>query len=200
MKKLLYLPALLFVILIVSSSPALSITLSLEPVNQFVQIGDDVVLDLNISGLTGAGPDSLGAFTLDISYDDTILAFESAFFGSYLGDASLFEAGTYFDASIPGLLYLEEVSWLYDWELDMLQPDSFTLATLTFTAICLGSSEMEMKNVVLSDAYGFVLPDSTLDNANVTVVPEPATIILLGASLAGLGFFCRKSKECAHLI
>jgi hypothetical protein len=190
MKKLLYLPALLFVILI--TTPALAITLSLEPANQTIPFESSAVLDLNISGLTTGGPDSLGAFALDITYDDTILAFDSVSFGSCLGDISLFEADTYFDDSTPGLIYLDEVSFLFDWELDMLQPDSFTLATLTFTGIGLGSSAVEMENVVLSDAYGFVLPDLTLNNASVAPVPEPATMILLGAGLVGLGVFGRK--------
>lgn len=190
MKRLLFLPALLLFVLV--STPALSLTLSLEPTDQNIPLGGTAFIDLNISGLTAGGPDSLGAFSLDITFDETILTFDTISFGTYLGDPNAFEASAYFDDSTPGSVYLEEGSWLFDWELDPLQPASFTLATLAFTGTGIGSGVVAMENVVLSDAFGIVLHDPVLNNAEVSPVPEPATALIIGTGLVAFIGFGRK--------
>ncbi len=190
MKKLSCLTALLIILLI--ATPALSLTLSLDPTYQTIPIGDTAIIDLNISGLGDGDPDSLGAFALNITYDETILTFDSVSFGLFLGDSTLGEADTFVDDSTPGLVYLEEGSWLYNWELDERQPASFTLATLTFSGIGIGSSVVGMEYVVLSEAFGLQLPDPILNNANVAPVPEPATVILLGTGIVGVLSLGRK--------
>ena len=168
-----------------------AISISLLPSSQTIALGDTATVDLAISGLGSDGPVSLGAFALDFTYDDTVLEFSSVDFGLYLGDPSFFEADTYYDDVTSGVLYLDEVSWLSDLELDILQPGSFTLATIMFTVIDLGSSLLELENVDLSDALGFGL-DPSIKNASVNPVPEPATILLLVSGMAGLGVFGRK--------
>lgn len=142
MKKLICLTILLCSLII--TAPALAITISLDPFDQNVVLGDVFYLDLNVSDLNAGGPDSLGAFSLDITFDETLFTFDSVVFGEYLGDPSFFEADTYYDDSIPGSVYVDEVSWLFDWELDLIQPDSFTLATLTFTGSSIGNSLIEI--------------------------------------------------------
>jgi len=186
MKKLIFISILLCSISLVAMQ-AQAVTLSLEPSHQFIYQYDTAPLDLNISGLTARGPDSLGAFSLDITYDDSVLNLESADFGLFLGNSDFLEAVTYFDLSTPGRVYLDEVSFLFDWELDALQPDSFTLATLTFRGIKRSAaSRIGLENVVLSDSFGTQISEPTILSAGIKVIPEPASLLLLGFGLAGL--------------
>ena len=159
-------------------------------------------MNLEISGLTAGGPVSLGAFDLDVLYDPAILSFTGADFGLFLGDPALGEADIFFDNPTPGVVFLDETSFLEaDSDtcifcippfLDDLQGESFILAQLSFLGVQVGSSNLVMQNVVLSDAFGFVISDPILENASVSVVPEPATILLLAGGMAGLGVFGRK--------
>jgi hypothetical protein len=189
---------LLFLVfwMLVPCGQAMAVSLSLEPASETAILGDEINFLLNISGLTAGGPDSLGAFSLDVTYDPMILAFSTVTFGNYLGDLDplLFEADAYFDDSIPGVLYLDEVSFLSDLELDLLQPADFSLASLKFTGIGLGVSNVVLKNVVLVDALANELINPTLGDGSVTVtpVPEPATILLLAVGIGGLGFVRRR--------
>jgi len=191
---------LLFLVfwMLVPCGQAMAVSLSLEPALETAIIGDEINFLLNISGLTAGGPVSLGAFSLDVMYDPTILAFSTVTFGSYLGDISLTEADVYFDSLGPGVLYLDETSFLPESDLDALQPAGFTLASLTFSAFGLGTTQVSLGDVTLSDATGLItLVPENLSSANVEVtaaaaVPEPATILLLVAGISGLGFVRRR--------
>jgi len=190
------------VISMVFTGQAMAVTFSLTPATQDIIVGDSAFLDLNVSGLNAGDPDSLGAFALDITYDSAVLAFGSVTFGPYLGtpngpDPFFPEPDAYYDDSVSGVVYLDEISLLFDDELDALQSDSFSLATLEFTGIGLGTSLIGIDGLTAtaSDAFGFELSIDGIENAEVAVVPEPATMLLLGTGLAGLAGFRRKSRK-----
>jgi len=194
---------LFFVVLfcaLLPGSQAVALSLSLSPASADIILGDELTFSLDISGLTEGGPPSLGAFRFNLSYDSMILAFSSVTFGNYLGNPDNSE---FYKDSTPGNLYLDEVSWLSEIELDSSQPAAFSLANLTLTAIGLGTSDLVFANVDLSDASGASLSDVTLNSASITVssasVPEPAPVILLTTGMVVLGIFGRKGIKKARL-
>jgi hypothetical protein len=76
-------------------------------------------------------------------------------------------------------------------DLIALQPDTFTLATLTFKAISLGSSSLEVFVNAIGDAEGVTLPVE-LGAGLVSAVPEPQTYAML---LAGLGLIALSARR-----
>jgi len=196
-KKALFLAVVLGFVVFFSIS-ALAITIGFEPVSQEVGVGDPASVNLVISGLGDYSEPSLGAFDLDIHFDPTILAFDSATFGDpVLGDQlDIWGLGLNpMGASItsPGVLDIWEVSLDTADDLNNFQAGSFTLATLTFSTLTVGTSPLEIIINSLGDAYGNPL-SLDVQSGNISPVPEPATFILIGFGLGGIGILRRKRK------
>lgn len=174
-----------FCALLMFSYQAMAITMSFNPSDSFIGVGDSIGVDIVISGME---IDNLAEFDFDINYDDTILQFNSYVLGNELTDPlggqddwSLGDLGS-------GVINLGELSWLSDFS---SQPDSFTLATVSFTGISLGTSLLEFSAVILGNELGDPLL-ADLESGKITPVPEPATILLLVTGMAGFGVFSRK--------
>lgn len=176
---------------------AFGASVSLIPDSQTIGVGDTADFDLYISGLGSYETPSLGAFNLDIMFDQNILAFEYLIFSPYLGDPdpSNFKTDSSVDTTTPGAVGLYEVSFLPAFDLDLLQPASFTLASLTFTMINLGFSDLILENVVLSDSFGQEITGPMLQGAKVYPVPVPCTFLLLLGGLAGLAGLRKKFRD-----
>ncbi|MDX1734560.1 MAG: cohesin domain-containing protein [Halioglobus sp.] len=185
-------PVLLTAILgfLASSAHADSILLELQPGSNAAATGDSISLDIVVSGLGEFAPDSLGAFDITVGFDATALSLTGYSLGPYLGDPSLSEALDASSGDLGGSVNVAEVSLLSTAGLDVLQPGSFTVATLNFdvTSLVLGAVTQlsVLPGAILGDAFGAQLAVAGVGGASVANVPVPGTFILLLLPLGGL--------------
>ena len=139
---------------------AQAVSLGLNPVTQNVSVGNQFEVDITISDLGNFQAPSVYTFDLDVSFDSSVIAFNDVTFGDpVLGDQLDVLFGS-FTGVVPGSgnTNIFEISFDLPWVLDSFQPESFTLATLTFDAIEEGSSELDLEVNALGDAFGVSIP------------------------------------------
>jgi hypothetical protein len=170
----------------VSTQTMASIVLGLTPSSQSAVSGDNISLNLTISGLGNGVAPSLGDFDIDLGFDTTKLSFSSYTLGASLGDLSLSEAADFSLGGIGGLINLSEVSLLSASALETLQSSSFTLATLLFhvDSLLTGQSTVVAFDSVnaLGDGNGSPLGVEIKRNATISNgarVPEPGVLLLV---------------------
>ena len=193
--------AVVAALLVAAPNNANAVLLSLEPADNIVDLGDTVTLDLVISGLTAGAADSLSVFDIDIGFDTTKLTFMAYSLGALLGDLGFGEALDFsFGEFALGLINLSELSLLFDFELDAIQPDTFTLASLTFEVDSLAVGESTIVSIAsvfsLGDSFGSQLAVDGTEGAVLrrlggaaSPVPEPPTIALFLVALSLLLVF-----------
>jgi len=201
MKKSLFLPLVLGLVIFLGYSSARAIPVievAITPTSQQVQLGNPVEVALTISGLGNFQPDSLSVFDIDVAFDSSILSFNNVIYGDpVLGDQLdilVFGVPTTTTPGV-GTVNLFELSLDAPGVLDTIQAGSFTLATITFATLALGTSGIDPSIIALGDSLGSALVGVVTSSGSVNVVPEPSTMLLLGSGLAGLGFFRWRRKR-----
>ncbi|NBC49230.1 MAG: PEP-CTERM sorting domain-containing protein [Gammaproteobacteria bacterium] len=158
------------------------IELSIEPTLTSLTSGKSLDVEIQIAGLD---TDDLGAFELDLSFDPSVLQYQSYDLGQGLADPDPLFSG-FGDSSddssaASGVLTLAEFSTLIDLT---GQPDAFTLASVSFLAQQPGTSSLTLSNIALYDGSSLVEPleVSGIANGSVTV-PVPSTLLLMPLGL-----------------
>ncbi|MCG7932563.1 MAG: cohesin domain-containing protein [Candidatus Thiodiazotropha lotti] len=185
-----------------SIGAANAITISFSPSSQSVVVGAMVDVGVEISELGSGVTPSLSTFDLDVSYNPGLLSLNSVSFGdSSLGDQlDVLGLGslTSYDDSISGLINLFELSLDTASDLETLQVDSFTLATMSFNTIGIGNSPLDIVINSLGDAEGNPLT-ATINPGTVSVIPLPPALPLLGSGLVALILMGRERKKSHSL-
>jgi hypothetical protein len=157
-------------------------TLQVSPLLVGVTNGDSVNVNLIVSGIGSPAAMEVGSFDIFVGFNPALVTPTGVTFGLFLGDPTLFEALTTsaFTASVAEAV---EVSLLSNADLDALQTSSsFTLATLSFTAIGSGTAAFTYLGGPVDDGNGVLIAGTKLE------IPEPSfalpIIVLLLAGAA----------------
>lgn len=198
MKRLILSALLSAGIALLGVQSASAVTIDFSPaVPATVASGDTLSVDIVASGLGTAPADIVSAFDILVSFDSAVLTPTGFSFNTNLGDPGLFEAlnndteGTD-PFAVAGLADLFEVSLLSDADLLTLQSGlgsypSVALASITFSAIADGNPNVSFVWDAFHDVKGS-------RNVPIYPTPEPGTILLMAAGIAGLGLGRRKLR------
>ena len=188
--------------LLLAAAQADAITIGLNPSAQNVDQGNSVDVEVAISDLGVDMAPSISIFDLDLTFEPSLLSYSGAMFGDpVLGDQlDLFGFGSLTDVidNGSGVVNLYELSFDLAADLDDFQADAFTMVTVTFDALAVGTSALTLTLKELGDSLGDPLT-ATLEDGSITVrasasAPEPVTVGLLAIGLIGLQLRRRSSS------
>jgi adhesin HecA-like repeat protein len=169
-------------------------TVSVVPKPPAVSTGSSFPVDVNISGVT-----DLYDFQFDLSFNPAVLQATNVVEGAFLSTGGF----TFF---LPGTI--DNTAGTITFNADTLLTaisgvsGSGTLLEFDFTALASGTSDLTIlnnANLILQDSTGAPI-SSTLNRGSVTVlgttaVPEPSSLLMLGAGLLGLAGLTLKKTE-----
>ena len=163
---------------------ALAVPIVSVDTDSAIVIGNTLTVDIVIEDVVAPG---LNAFELDLMFDPTILDPTSVVSGGFLL-APVF--------TVQMVLGVLEVEFAEVTLLPLGAGGGGILATIVFDTIGVGTSPLDLNDVILSEPFGVEITPVTLANGSVVVTPEPGTWLLMGSGLVGLaGLAWRRRKQ-----
>ncbi|MDR7091176.1 cohesin domain-containing protein [Cellvibrio fibrivorans] len=167
-----------------------------------VNVGDNIEVQVRISGLSDASAPALGVYDVNFNYDASLFNFSSILWGdSTLGNQlDLNGFGSLQDSS-SGLDWLSALEISFDdaLDLELLQAGEFTLFSVLLNAVAIGSGNFSLTVNTIGDAYGNDLSIDTITGTTVNVasisVPEPSSLLLLLGMLAVIALRAKMSQS-----
>lgn len=141
-------------------------------------LGEMINIEVWLYGLGDPGTTdhlALGAFDLDLSFNNSVTAYKSITFGNVLDDSGyiLLTADRPSENSInfSGVSILDDLS---------TQPNEFQLFSLSFSADRVGTSTLKFDRMLLADALANPLDVKAYSaEINVSTVPAPASLPMI---------------------
>jgi hypothetical protein len=166
-------------------------SVSIQPSTESVSVGNSFTLNVDITSVT-----DLYDFQFDIGFNPYVLSVTGITEGSFLPGGG----STFF---IPGAI--DNVSGSIAFNADtLLGPGpgvngSGTLLTVDFTAIGSGSSDVTLANLIFQDStgdsIGLSATNGTVNVTGLSTVPEPSTLLTIGAGLVFLVLLKRRNNN-----
>ncbi len=167
-----------------------------------INVGDNIEVQVRISGLSNANAPALGIYDVNFNYDASLFSFSSILWGdSTLGNQLDLNSFGSLQDNNSGLGWLSalEVSFDEVADLELLQAGEFTLFSVLLHAIAIGSGNFSLTTNALGDAYGNDLFTDTITGTTVDVrsisVPEPSSLLLLLGMLAVITLRAKMSQS-----
>ncbi|MCX6626397.1 MAG: cohesin domain-containing protein [Candidatus Solibacter sp.] len=165
----------LLCLIVVFSGGVFADNLSLQPSTTTPALGNSVTVDVIITGVS-----DLYAFQFDIDFNPAVLSATGVVEGSLFGSIGVFFSPGFIDNTAGTITFIGD-------SLSGPGPGvniDGILATLTFEAIGVGSSSIDLANILLLDSNLFDIPldaSGTAVTVASSAVPEPGSWVLLGA-------------------
>ena len=166
-------------------------TISLQPHVTTLTLGSPLTVDVNVSGLT-----DLYAFQFDIGFNPAVFSASSVTEGALFNSIGVFFSPGFIDNTGGTITFIGD-------SLSGPGPGvsaDGTLATITFNSIGVGSSSIDLANIILLDSN---LADIAATASGTTVrvadssSPEPGSWLLVGGAVVLL--FRRAAKKGVRL-
>lgn len=178
--------------LLLIQTPVFAVPIPIEfvPQNQVVELGNQVTVDV----VTTPGLDSLGLpilvteFDIIVNWDITLMALADITFGSALGGGGFNSLQSAFDLG-GGSANAAELSLLFDFT-GLQDGSAFTLFSLTFDTLAIGTSALNISRSIMGDFFGAPLEAApgtgSIEIIEATAIPEPSTLLLFITGLVTL--------------
>lgn len=170
---------------------AYAISIDLAPNKTTITQGESVAVAVTISGLDDSAAPSLGVYDVDIHFDSSLFQVNSLTWGdsSKGNQLDLGGFGSLQTSNLAtGLLNLFELSFDDISLLNDTQAGEFTLFTIVFNSLAIGTGNFSLMANSMGDAEGAALFAKAITPTRVDIksvtVPEPSSLLLLLGLLA----------------